>query len=209
MRTLIVMINSTANDIVSGPAGDEGSLVWADADNIEDLSGMLLASMADVDTILLGRITYEFFIKQWPLVEEWPDVSDVVLALGEKINTTPKIVVSGHPIQGLTWGRFEAPTELTGTDVLTRIEELKSRDGGAVMTFGSLTLVQALTDANLVDEYHLSVYPVVMHEGRHLFENLSARVDLELISAETSAHGAMLVKYAVAEARAARPDPMP
>ena len=182
MRTLIVMINSTANDIVSGPTGDEGSLVWADADNIEDLSGVLLASMADVDTILLGRITYEFLIKQWPFVEDWPDVSDVALGLGEKINTTPKIVVSAHPVEGLSWGRFEPPTELTGSDVVDRIRELKRGDGGAIMTFGSPTLVQALTDAGLVDEYDLSVYPVMMSEGRHLFENLSARVDLELIS---------------------------
>lgn len=163
--------------------------------------------MASVDTILLGRVTYEFFRTQWPLVDEWPDVSDVVLGLGEKINTTPKVVVSGHAIEGLNWGRFEPPTQLTGADVEDQIRELK--DGGAaIMTLGSPTLVQSLTNAGLVDEYDLAVFPVVMNEGRHLFEKLDARRDLRLLSAEALPQGAILVKYSVADLQADHRDPM-
>ncbi len=208
MRNLIVWINSTANDIVSGPPSDEKSLSWSDPANIEDFSGMLSESMVGVDTILLGRTTYEIFTTQWPLVAEWPDVSDVVLRLGEQINTARKVVVSGHPIEGLHWGAFEPPTQLNGTDAEQQIRQWKAGDGGDIITFGSLTLVQSLTQAGLVDEYAKTIYPVVVNEGRRLFENLDTRLDLRLISAETTEHDGILVKYAPTDPRPARRDPM-
>jgi dihydrofolate reductase len=208
MRKLIVWMNSSANWIVSGPPSDKDTMVWADPDNIEDFSAMLSESMSTVDCILLGRTTYEIFIQQWPLVEDWPDVSDVVLRLGEQINTTPKVVVSGHSIDGLQWGRFEPPTLLTGPDVEKQIKALKERNGGDIMTFGSVTLVQSLANAGLVDEYDVTVYPVAMPDGRPLFEKLDSRIDLQLITAATSDHGGVLVKYAVGDSRAPYSEPM-
>ncbi len=208
MRKLIVWINSTADDIVTGPPSDKKSLLWSDPANIEDFSAKLSESMAGVDTILLGRVTYEIFTTQWPHVAEWPDVSDVVLRLGEQINTTPKVVASGHPIEGLHWGTFEPPTQLPGASAEQQIRQLKATDGGDIITFGSLTLVQSLTKAGLVDEYAKTIYPVVVNEGSRLFENLDARMDLRLISAETTEHGGILAKYAPASPRAARRDPM-
>ena len=208
MRKLIVWINTTANDIVSGPPTDKNSLIWSDPANIEDFSARLSESMVSVDAILLGRATYEILTTQWPHVAEWPDVSDIVLRLGEQINTTPKVVVSGHPIEGLHWGTFEPPTQLTGPNAQQQIRQLKASEGGDIIIFGSLTLVQSLTKAGLVDEYAKTIYPVVMNEGKRLFENLDARMDLQLISAESSEHGGILVKYAPDSPRAARRDPM-
>src|SRR5918997_2359487 len=201
MRKLIVSIHSTANDIVTGPPSDETNfMVWAQA-GIEDSLEPFLESLADVDTILLGRATYEDLVRKWPKVKEWPDVSDVALRIGEKINKTPKIVVTGrHPLETLEWGEFEPPTQLTGTRVEERIRELKAADGGDIITFGSPTLVQSLTNAGLVDEYRILVHPVVVSEGKRLFENLDRRTDLRLVGVDKFERGAILVTYSPTEA---------
>lgn len=60
--------------------------------------------------------------------------------------------------------------------------------------------MQSLTNAGLVDEYHIVVHPVIVNEGKRLFENLDGRTDFRLISADTFEHGAILVKYAPVEA---------
>jgi dihydrofolate reductase len=201
MRKLIVSIHSTANDIVTGPPSDQTNfMVWAQA-GIEDSLESFLKSLANVDSILLGRATYEDLVRKWPKVKEWPHVSDVILRIGEKINATPKVVVTGkHPLESLEWGEFEPPTQLTGTSIEEQIKELKEGDGGDIITFGSPTLVQSLTNAGLVDEYRILIHPVIVNEGKRLFENLEGRTDFRLISVDTFERGAILVKYAPIEA---------
>ena len=73
---------------------------------------------------------------------------------------------------------------------------MKEATRGDIITFGSPTLVQSLTNARLVDEYRILVHPVVVNEGRRLFDNLHGRTDLRLVGVETYARGAMMVTYA-------------
>jgi dihydrofolate reductase len=195
----MVSIHSTSNDIVTGPpSGDETDLQWASQSGIEDSLDTFRMSLAGVDTILLGRTTYEDLVRKWPKVKESPDVSDVALRVAEKINTTPKVVVTGkHPLESLEWGEFESPTQLTGASVEEQIKELKEGDGGDIITFGSPTLVQSLTNAGLVDEYRILIHPVIVNEGKRLFENLKGRTNLRLIGVDTFEGGAILVSYAL------------
>jgi dihydrofolate reductase len=197
MRKLIVSIHSTANDIVTGPPPDETNfMVWARA-GIEDSLETFLKSLANVDTILLGRATYEDLVRKWPKVKEWPDVPDLALRIGQKINAASKIVVtSKHPLARLEWGEFEPPTQLTGTNIEEQIKALKERARGDIITFGSPTLVQSLANARLVDEYRVLIHPVIVNEGRCLFEHLDGRTDFRLIGVETFERGAILVTYA-------------
>ena len=198
MRKLIVSIHSTANNIVTGPpSGDETDFMqWAQP-GIDDSLDTFLHSLDGVDTILLGRGTYEDLVRKWPTVKDWPDVSDVALRIGEKVNTAQKIIVTHqHPLERLAWGAFAPPIQITGANVEAQIAELKAGDGGDIITFGSPTLVQSLTNAGLVDEYRILIHPVIVHEGKRLFEHLDGRTDLRLISVETLEHGAMIVTYA-------------
>jgi dihydrofolate reductase len=197
MRKLTVSIHSTANDVVTGPPSDETNfMVWAQP-GIEDSLESFLKSLIDVDAILLGRATYEDLVRKWPNVKEWPDVPDLALRIGEKINATPKVVVTGtHPHERLEWGEFEPPAQLTGPNIEARIKELKERKGGDIITFGSPTLVQSLTNAGLVDEYRILIHPVIVDYGKRLFVNLRGRTDFRLIGVETFPRGAILVIYA-------------
>jgi dihydrofolate reductase len=199
MRKLIVSIHSTANNIVTGPpTGDETDFMqWAQP-GIDDSQDRLLGSLDGVDTIVLGRGTYEDLVRKWPKVKEWPDVPDVALRLGEKVNTARKFVVTrARPPESLEWGEYEPPTSIAGSDVVEQITELKQAAGGAIMTFGSPILVQSLTNAGLVDEYQIIVHPVIVNEGRRLFENLDGRTDLQLVRVDTFNGGAMMITYAV------------
>jgi dihydrofolate reductase len=171
-------------------------MVWAQA-GIEDSLKSFAKSLAGIDLILLGRGTYEDLVRKWPKVREWPDASDDALRIGEKINRTRKAVVTGTlSPERLAWGDFEPATRLRGADVEAQIRKMKETDGGDIITFGSPMLVQSLTNAGLVDEYRILVHPVVVHEGRRLFDNLHGRTDLRLVGVETYARGAMTITYA-------------
>jgi dihydrofolate reductase len=196
MRKIIVSIHSTLNGVVTGPADDETNfMTWAMA-GIQDSKEGFSKNFDTVDTILLGRKTYEDLSRKWPFVKEWPGVEEVDLQLGDKVNRTPKIIAAGkHKVEKPRWGAFEPPSQLTGNDVVPQIKALKEGAGRDIITFGSPTLVQSLTNANLVDEYRILVHPVVVGEGKRLFDNIAGRKDLKLARTHTFAHGAMLVCY--------------
>ena len=198
MRKIIVSIHSTFNGVVTGPADDPTNfMIWAQA-GIEDTSEDFLKNFDTVDTIMLGRGTYEDLSRKWPFAKDWPGVTETSLRLADIINYMPKIIVaSEHKVENPKWGDFEAPTQLTGSDIEDQIKALKEQDGGDIITFGSPTLVQSLTNANLIDEYRILVHPVVVGEDgrKRLFENIVGRKDLKLLSTQTFEHGAVLVCY--------------
>ncbi len=200
MRKIILYINSTLNGVVTGDPGKDKTefMVWTTEAFIEAGSECALKTMETVDTILLGRRTYEDLSRpeKWPSVKEWPNVSELSLALGDKINNAHKLVVThNHPLGELTWGNYEAPTRITGDNIEEQIRDLKNREGGDIVIFGSPTLVRALTDANLIDEYQIQMRPVVVTVGDHLFDDLNARKDFELIEATPLKEGTIFIKY--------------
>ena len=197
MRKLIVSIHSTVNNVVTGPPdGDETDFMqWAHP-GIDESLEHFAASIAHVDTILLGRGTYEDLVRKWPEVKNWPDASKTTHEVGDRVNTATKYVVTSSLEPGtLHWGEYEPPTVISGSEVEERVQELKESDGGDIVTFGSPVLVRSLTNAGLVDEYQILVHPVVIHEGRRLFDDLTGRTDLELADVTTFPGSAMTVTY--------------
>ena len=197
MRKIIVSIHSTFNGVVTGPADDKTNfMTWAEA-GIKD-SVDFSKNFDTVDTIMLGRATYEDLVRKWPNAKDWPGVTETSLRLADIINHMPKIIVDGeHNVEDPKWGDFEAPTQLTGRDIEVQIKALKEQDGGDIITFGSPTLVQSLTNANLIDEYRILVHPVIVGEDgrKRLFKNIVGRKDLKLLSTQTYEHGAVLMCY--------------
>lgn len=205
MRKTIVYINSTFNGVVTGDPNQDKTnfMAWTNDAFMEAGSECALKTMETVDTILLGRKTYEDLSRpeKWPSVKDWPGVSDLSLALGEKINNAHKLVVTrDHSHDELTWGKYEAPTPLTGNNIEEQIRDLINSEGGDIVIFGSPTLVRSLTDANLIDEYQILIRPVVVNVGEHLFDNLKARKDFELVEVTPLKEGSIFVKYKSAKA---------
>lgn len=207
MRKIILYMNSTFNGVVTGdPKGDKGNFnVWTNMAHHKSGTKVLLTAMESVDTLLMGRGTYEVLAVPdgWPSVQQWgANISAETVTLGDKINNAHKLVVTGdRPLDELQWGEFEAPTQMTGSNIEEQIKELKNGDGGDIIIFGSPTLVCTLTDANLIDVYHFQIAPVVVNYGDHLFDGLKARKDFDLVDVKALEGGSMLVTYKPAEAQ--------
>ncbi|HLA96482.1 MAG TPA: dihydrofolate reductase family protein [Pyrinomonadaceae bacterium] len=199
MRKIIVSIHSTFNGVVTGPTDDPTNfMTWIEEGGIKDTSVDFSKNFDTVDTILLGRGTYEDLSRKWPFAKDWPGVTEADLSLANLVNNTPKIIVTGkNKVEDPQWGDFEAPTLLTGDDIEDQIKALKEQDGGDIITFGSPTLVQSLANANLIDEYRVLVHPVVVGDDGHnrLFENIDGQKDLKLLSTQMFEHGAVLMCY--------------
>ncbi len=200
MRKLVLFVHSTLNGVVTGdPSKDRTDFVaWTRESNVvEEGSENLLKLLDTVDTVLLGRGTYEDLVRKWPSMKDVP-ADEVTSRLAEKINNAHKLVVTGERSAGeLAWGDFAAAERVIG-DVEARIRELKNADGGDIVIFGSPKLVRSLTDANLIDEYHMLVHPVLVEVGERLFDDLAARKDLHLVEVKPFEDGAVLMTYRTA-----------
>jgi dihydrofolate reductase len=202
MRKIILFIHSTFNGVVTGdPSEDKTNwAVWRNSAGIEEGSQYLLNIFETADTILLGRGTYEDLSRKWPTIRG-SKRDDGGSSLGDKINNAHKLVVtSARPLDKLKWGEFEAPKQLTGSNIEEQIKDLKNGDGGDIVIFGSPTLVRSLANANLIDEYQIVMHPVVVNVGEHLFDNLKEQKEFHLVDVKTLKVGSLFVTYRPAKA---------
>jgi dihydrofolate reductase len=183
-RDLIVTENITVDSVIDAtgdwfvPSGSEKPEHVADMREVEE------RLRATADALLVGRLTFEAFRGYWP--RQTDDTTGVT----EYLNRVDKYVVSST-LEAPGW---EGTTVLRG-DVADEVAELKDRPGGEIVTTGSITLVHALRRAGLVDEYRLFVYPVVLGEGRRLFDGPGDRHELELVETHPFTSGVVLLRY--------------
>jgi dihydrofolate reductase len=120
-----------------------------------------LRFMQTIDTVLLGRKTYELFADFWPTAT----IDQEVIA--DKINETKKIVFSNTLAQA-PWGKWPE-VEIIRGEAMEAIKHLKSLPGKNMVVWGSISLAQSLMKEDLIDEYHLQLCPVLTGGGRSLF----------------------------------------
>lgn len=119
------------------------------------------------DALLLGRKTYEGFAQAWPVRAGSDDYAD-------RMNSLPKYVVS-TTLDKVNW---QNSTILQG-NVAEEVSRLRQQPGGNLLIFGSGQLIGYLMQQNLVDEYRLMIYPIVLGKGQRLFrEGNSAKLNL-------------------------------
>jgi dihydrofolate reductase len=150
----------------------------------EDMGEALNAQIADVDSILLGRVTYDEWASYWPTSND---------PFGEFINNTPKYVVSST-LKTVEWGDF-ATVSLLGGNLVQAVTELKQQPGKDISVAGSVSLVQSLLQNDLLDELMLMIHPVVVGKGKRLFTDGNDLKRLELVSSKASRTGTLIVTY--------------
>ena len=150
----------------------------------DEVGQMLGSQMAEADTLLLGRRTYQEFAAYWPdkTVEDDP--------FADYINTVPKLVVS-TTLTTLEWNNS---TLITG-DVAAQLTRLKQQPGKNISITGSVTLVGSLLRQGLLDELRLLLYPIVVGTGRRLFQDGSEQVPLKLVDARAFSTGVVSLVY--------------
>jgi dihydrofolate reductase len=154
----------------------------------DEMGAEVGGKMAESDTMLLGRQTYDEFASYWP-----NQSSDVEPA--DFMNNTPKVVVS-NTLKKADWQN----TTIVSGNVAEALTKLKQQPGKNIGITGSGTLVRSLLEQGLLDELTLLVHPIVVGKGKRLFDRDMAQVPLKLVSSKTLSTGVLSLTYARAEA---------
>jgi dihydrofolate reductase len=140
------------------------------------------------EALLLGRVTYEGFAAAWPSRTD-------EFGFADKFNNMPKYVVSST-LKDPEWNNS---TVLTG-EVADEVAKLKERHDGDIVVHGSPQLVQTLIENDLVDEYRLMVFPVVLGSGKRLFGETTDKKSLRLVDSKVVGDGVSILVYQPADA---------
>jgi dihydrofolate reductase len=143
--------------------------------------------LAAADALLLGRTTYELFAAAWPSMTDEEG--------GAEMNGYPKHVVSTTLEEPLEWNN----STLIKGDVAEGVARLKQQDGKDILVYGSAELANALMEHDLVDEYRLMVFPVVVGKGKRLFGDGLDTAALKLVDTKVFGSGVVVLTYRPAQ----------
>jgi dihydrofolate reductase len=189
MRRLIVQTFVTLDGIMQAPGGpredDEGGFAYGgwSVNYWDELMGQVIGeATSEPFAMVLGRKTYDVMAAYWPTAPE---------ETGAKVfNDATKYVASrGHPT--LEWSN-SVPIE---GDAAEGIRALKQEDGPELQVHGSANLIQTLLHHNLVDEYRLWIFPVVIASGKRLFGDGAIPSALMLVDSKISTTGVFMGTY--------------
>ena len=150
----------------------------------EDMNRYVSEWFAQAGAFLFGRKTYEIMAAYWPRVT---DENDPVAG---PMNRLPKYVASGT-LDRLDW----ANSHLITGDVVEEVTKLKQQPGGELQVHGSGELARTLIDHNLIDEYRLWIYPVVLGAGKRLFAEGVTPTALRLVDTRATSTGVAVHSY--------------
>lgn len=185
MGKLVVTEFITVDGVIDSP----GELGWVFKFNRGDEGDKFkFDELMSADAQLLGRITYQGFAKAWPSMGTDP--------FGSRMNSMPKFVVSTtlSPAEA-TWEN----SSVISHDVAAEVARIKAGTTGDILVAGSGHLARTLAAEDLVDEYRLMVFPIVLGAGKRLFDEGSPRTELRLLdSRPVGPDGVVILTYAPA-----------
>ncbi|MEP6597614.1 MAG: dihydrofolate reductase family protein [Ginsengibacter sp.] len=146
-----------------------------------------LKFLETIDTILLGRKTYELFVDFWPTATTDKEV------IADKLNDTKKIVFS-NTITKAPWGQWPE-AEIIADEAVSAIKKLKLLPGKDMVMWGSISVAQSLMRENLIDEYHIQLCPVLTGGGRNLFPQQIKFRQLSLLEVRQYNTGTVFLNY--------------
>lgn len=154
----------------------------------EDMAADLGAFLPTVDTILLGRVTYQEWVGYWPTYAgDGPDAG-----YARMINNSPKYVVS-TTLDEVSWGKFDNAMLIKG-NLAEEIGKLKQQPGKTISVQGSPTLVNSLLQHDLLDELTLYINNVAVYKGKRLFADGNLK-RLNLVKAQPTRSGVIIATY--------------
>jgi dihydrofolate reductase len=190
MRTLRVIEFLSLDGVIQAPGAPEEDTEggfqhggWQ-RPYFDDVLGAIAAEgMSATDTYLFGRKTYEAMASYWPTA---PDDDPYARYL----NNTPKYVAS-TTLHGVEWRN----STLIKGDVAEEVAKLKEQQGRNIAVLGSGDVVQTLIKHDLVDEYFLAVFPIVLGSGKRLFREADQARRLRLVDSKVTSTGGVILTY--------------
>jgi len=187
-RRLVVLTFVTLDGVMQAPGGPEEDPIggfkhggWSVGYWDDSLASVMNDQMSMPYDLLLGRKTYEIFAAHWPHAKD---------PVAEKINNARKYVAS-KTLKKVDWTN----STLLKKDIAQEIRDLKDRDGPEIQVHGSGNLIQTLLKNDLVDEFRLKIYPVVLGKGKKLFAEGTIPGGFRLVYSKTTPSGVIVATY--------------
>ena len=188
LRELTVNTFLTLDGVMQAPGGPEedpaGGFVhggWSVNYWDELMQETMGDGMSKGFDLLLGRKTYEIFAAHWPYSDD---------PAAELFNNATKHVAS-RTLETLEWSN----SQLLEDEVAVAVPRLKEQDGPELQVHGSADLIQTLIALDLIDEFRLWIFPVVVGPGKRLFGDRTQAGALELVDSKTSSTGVVIATY--------------
>lgn len=192
MKKLILQEFVSVDGLAAGP-NDSVDFVPASNQGDQRFGQRQMEFLDSIDTILLGRVTYEMFAGHWPNVPPGPDKP-----FADKLNAIPKIVFS-KTLDRAPWGSYPE-ARLVKTSAAKEVAKLRQGSGKDMVLWGSISLAQSLMGEGLIDEYQLIVCPLVLGKGRPLFAEKKDSVTMKLLTTKSFDRGSVLLAYTAEKA---------
>jgi dihydrofolate reductase len=168
-------------------ADSHGDMSWAHKDRGDaEWQGFVAGNANSGGRLLFGRVTYDLMASYWPT--QFAAQNDPVVA--RQMNALPKIVFS-RSLDKAAWEN----TLLVKDDLPAAVRKLKSEPGPDMAILGSGSIIAQLAAEGLIDEFQIVVNPIVLGQGRKLFESVPHKLALRLTATRPFANGSVLLCY--------------
>ena len=188
MRKVIFLMHTSLDGMVEGPKGamDIGWIYYSD-----ELEKIVHSLHASTDAAIYGRVTFQMMEGYFPpLLDQPENGGDGDVRHAHWLDRATKYVFS-RTFDSFNWRN----TVVIHGDIAAEMRHIKEQPGKDLWLLGSPTVAQELMQLGLIDEYWLTVSPVVLGGGRPLFANLNKELKLKLLSAQTLESGVVILRY--------------
>ena len=195
MRKVIAMTMVSLDGVMQAPGGPEedptggfklGGWVfnyWGEDETLQQVMGSVFEKPFD---LLLGRKTYEIFAAHWPYIDDDAEHASIARAF----NTTTKYVAT-NSLKELSWQK----SVILRGNVAAEVARLKQQNGSDLLIQGSSVLIQTLLANDLIDEFKLLIFPLVLGPGKRLFGDGAKPAAMTLVDSKTSTTGVTMNTY--------------
>ncbi|WP_353719364.1 dihydrofolate reductase family protein [Dyadobacter sp. 676] len=180
MRKIILDLAVSLDGFIEGPNGE---IDWITMD--DSVGSGLVDFLSGIDAIFYGRVSYDLWGQYQPPAE----ASDPEKQLWEAVHSKEKYVFS-HTAVG------DGKATFIHAGLAERVHEIRQRPGKDIWLYGGGLLITTFINLDLIDAYRLAIYPVILGEGKPVFDNIKRRVNLELRAVKGSDTGITYLEYA-------------
>jgi dihydrofolate reductase len=184
MRKLTVFNNISIDGYF---CDEDGDMSWAHRGSGDAEWNAFVAGNASGGGLLLfGRITYDMMMRYWPT----PLAAEQNPVVAKHMNELPKIVFS-RSLESATWSN----TRLVKTDIEQAVRDMKEEPGPDMALMGSGSIVAQLAQAKLIDVLQVVVNPIVLGQGRTMFDGIEEKLAWKLTSTRSFGNGNVVISY--------------
>jgi dihydrofolate reductase len=186
MKKVVLDLAVTLDGFIEGPNGE---IDWCIMDEEMNFDGFL----EGIDTIFYGRVSYDM----WGNYEPEETTSEAELSLWKTVHSKNKFVFSSQP-------RQDSRATFIHAGIAEQVRKIKTQGGKDIWLYGGSSLVKTFIELGLIDQYRISIHPVVLGSGKPLFDNLQERLNFRLTDTKVFKSGVVQVVYEAGSAFDAR-----